>query len=615
MLIVALILGVPVAPALAALVFIGAFIPLVGAFVSGFVAVVVALVALGWVQALIMLAGIIVVMQIEGHVLQPFLLGRAVKLHPLAVLLAIAVGIIVGGIVGALMAVPAAGLHQVVHPVPGRGGRAGSGPAALAADPPTRLTMRLVGRERRRRPPCAGLLDRAAAGQGGLVLVCGEPGIGKRSLLADLIAYARTSGCGRAHRPGRSRQRTLPGGQRRAAAPGPCRSGPGDAGRFVPSGGALSRILPGWARPGPAEIGIDPVLLLGEGRAAAAARPSRRPVRVLVLEDLEDADPDTLALLDYLAPAVAELPVLLVGSQTEPPATAALDRLPATRLRPARLTDAETATLVDGLRRLPAAVRDAIVQRAEGLPLVAAALTESLPADAEPDRLPAVPDSYAALVAARLVRLDAAGRRLLAAAAVLGDTELPGAWCPRWPTWTTQRPRPATPGLVALGLLVAEAGSLRWPHPLVREAVWADLLPLERDRLNAPGGRPAAEPGQRRRGHCRGGSPGVGRRVRPGGRGAGAAGPPGAGPGRSAPRRGVAGPGGRAGAAGAGGPTAGRAADPDRAPGGGPRGRRTGPGSARHDEHADLCLRLAAAAVEAGQWDEGRGSGRPGRPA
>jgi putative heme transporter len=105
-LIVALILGVPLAPALAALVFIGAFIPLVGAFVSGFVAVVVALVTLGWVQALIMLAGIIVVMQIEGHVLQPFLLGRAVKLHPLAVLLAIAIGIIVGGIVGALMAVP-----------------------------------------------------------------------------------------------------------------------------------------------------------------------------------------------------------------------------------------------------------------------------------------------------------------------------------------------------------------------------------------------------------------------------------------------------------------------------------------------------------------------------
>ena len=102
----AFFLGVPLAPALAALVFIGAFVPLVGAFVSGFVAVIVALVALGWFKALIMLGGIILVMQIEGHLLQPFLLGRAVKLHPLAVLLAIAIGIIVGGIVGALLAVP-----------------------------------------------------------------------------------------------------------------------------------------------------------------------------------------------------------------------------------------------------------------------------------------------------------------------------------------------------------------------------------------------------------------------------------------------------------------------------------------------------------------------------
>jgi predicted PurR-regulated permease PerM len=105
-LIVALILGVPVAPALAALVFLGAFVPIVGALVSGFVAVLVALVALGWVQALIMLGGVILVMQIEGHILQPFLLGRAVKLHPLAVLISIAIGIIVAGIVGALMAVP-----------------------------------------------------------------------------------------------------------------------------------------------------------------------------------------------------------------------------------------------------------------------------------------------------------------------------------------------------------------------------------------------------------------------------------------------------------------------------------------------------------------------------
>jgi len=105
-LIAALFIGVPAAPALATLVFIGAFVPIVGGFVSGFVAVGVALVALGWVQALFMLGAIIAVVEIEGHLLQPFLMGRAVKLHPLAVLLAIAVGIILGGIIGALFAVP-----------------------------------------------------------------------------------------------------------------------------------------------------------------------------------------------------------------------------------------------------------------------------------------------------------------------------------------------------------------------------------------------------------------------------------------------------------------------------------------------------------------------------
>lgn len=102
----ALILGVPLAPALAALVFLGAFIPLVGAFVSGTIAVAVALLALGPIKAAIMLGVIVGVMFIEGHFLQPFLLGRAVKLHPLAVLLGIAAGLIIGGIVGGLLAIP-----------------------------------------------------------------------------------------------------------------------------------------------------------------------------------------------------------------------------------------------------------------------------------------------------------------------------------------------------------------------------------------------------------------------------------------------------------------------------------------------------------------------------
>jgi putative heme transporter len=100
------ILGVPLAVPLAALVFLGAFIPIIGAVVGGGVAVLVALVAKGPITALIVLAVVIGVMQLESHVLQPLLLGRAVKLHPLAVVIAIAAGLVVGGIAGALLAVP-----------------------------------------------------------------------------------------------------------------------------------------------------------------------------------------------------------------------------------------------------------------------------------------------------------------------------------------------------------------------------------------------------------------------------------------------------------------------------------------------------------------------------
>ncbi|WP_420879295.1 AI-2E family transporter [Rhodococcus sp. (in: high G+C Gram-positive bacteria)] len=100
------ILGVPLALPLASLVFVGAFIPIVGAFVTGFLAVLVALVTKGLLTALIVLGIIVGIMQLEGHVLQPLLLGRAVRLHPLAVVLAITTGIVLAGIVGGLIAVP-----------------------------------------------------------------------------------------------------------------------------------------------------------------------------------------------------------------------------------------------------------------------------------------------------------------------------------------------------------------------------------------------------------------------------------------------------------------------------------------------------------------------------
>lgn len=112
----AAILDVPLVPAIGVLVFLGAFVPLIGAFLSGTVAVLVALVDQGPVVALLMLAGVVVVQQVEAHLLQPFLMGRFVSVHPLGVILAIAAGVIVAGVVGALVAVPlAAALNAVVQ--------------------------------------------------------------------------------------------------------------------------------------------------------------------------------------------------------------------------------------------------------------------------------------------------------------------------------------------------------------------------------------------------------------------------------------------------------------------------------------------------------------------
>ncbi|MGY2701976.1 MULTISPECIES: AI-2E family transporter [unclassified Nocardioides] len=112
----AAILGVPFVLAIGVLVFLGAFVPLVGATVAGTIAVLVALVAQGPFTALLMLAVVIGVQQLEAHVLQPFLMGRWVSLHPLGVIVAIGCGVIVAGIAGALVAVPlAAALNAVVQ--------------------------------------------------------------------------------------------------------------------------------------------------------------------------------------------------------------------------------------------------------------------------------------------------------------------------------------------------------------------------------------------------------------------------------------------------------------------------------------------------------------------
>lgn len=113
---VAYVLKVPLVLAIGVLVFVSAFIPMIGAVLSGAVAVLVALVAQGPLVALLMLVGVVVVQQVESNVLQPFLMGRFVSVHPLGVLVAIGCGILLAGIAGALIAIPlVAALNAVVQ--------------------------------------------------------------------------------------------------------------------------------------------------------------------------------------------------------------------------------------------------------------------------------------------------------------------------------------------------------------------------------------------------------------------------------------------------------------------------------------------------------------------
>ncbi|MBX7442807.1 MULTISPECIES: AI-2E family transporter [unclassified Arthrobacter] len=138
----AAIIGVPLALPLGVLVFLGSFIPVVGALVTGVVAVLLALVANGPVNALIMLGIVLLVQQLEGHILQPLVMGKAVSLHPVAVILSVAAGSYLAGIPGALFSVPILAVansavryiaartweHEQVPVIAGKPVTAGAGP-------------------------------------------------------------------------------------------------------------------------------------------------------------------------------------------------------------------------------------------------------------------------------------------------------------------------------------------------------------------------------------------------------------------------------------------------------------------------------------------------------
>jgi predicted PurR-regulated permease PerM len=110
------LLAVPLLVPLIVLVFLAAFIPLIGILVVGALAILVTLATKGWIAAVILLAVFLVENQIEGHLLQPLVVGRAVRLHPLAIILVLAVGGVIAGIPGAIVAVPAAAVITYAWP-------------------------------------------------------------------------------------------------------------------------------------------------------------------------------------------------------------------------------------------------------------------------------------------------------------------------------------------------------------------------------------------------------------------------------------------------------------------------------------------------------------------
>jgi len=100
------LMRVPLALPLAVLVFLAAFVPLVGLLAAGTLAVVVTLATKSWIDAVILLGVLIIEDQLEAHLLQPQVVGRVIRLHPLAVILSLAVGVVLAGIPGAVVAIP-----------------------------------------------------------------------------------------------------------------------------------------------------------------------------------------------------------------------------------------------------------------------------------------------------------------------------------------------------------------------------------------------------------------------------------------------------------------------------------------------------------------------------
>jgi DNA-binding CsgD family transcriptional regulator len=343
--------------------------------------------------------------------------------------------------------------------------------------------MTMVGRE----PELirlADLLDQAESGMGGFAVITGEAGIGKTHLVTEWAALARRRGfvvlVGRAIEGGGS-LRPIAQALMEAVRDGRLL----DSVPLRPFRPALNRVLPGFATDETADFVIDPTVVLGEGvlRLLQSVGGSGA---VLLLEDLHWADPDTVALLDYLGGALSTSPVVAVATvRDDSPGSSiarTLSRIPgAIHLRLGPLSYAEAAVLIQERPELNDAQRQLLIKRADGVPLLIEELLAAV-TDSTASASDIVPESFAEVIAARLRRLTAEQRRVLVAAALLGAE-------PDWSLAAATTDLDEAPVLAAARaavvahLLVVEQDRLRWRHALTREAVVATLLPPERSVL------------------------------------------------------------------------------------------------------------------------------------
>ena len=340
------------------------------------------------------------------------------------------------------------------------------------------------------------LLDSAVSGRGNVLLVTGEAGIGKSRLLQEadelaqgyglLVLRGRAVESGGTYRPVAQALLSSLRGSRLVASE-----------ELRPYRAALGRLLPDWSE-APADAGgggwgtVDPVLVLGEGVLRLLRSIGGAAGCLLVLEDLHWADADTLALVEYLAGAVRDSPVLVAASARDDWPGATVDRLSSdedvTTLRLARLSLEEVGALaasrVGG--EVPEPVRRLLADRSDGVPfLVVELLAESggsFETGADEPRIVSMPRTFAEMVAQRLDLLTAHQRRFLSAAAVLG-TDPDWSLLARVSEVDESESLAAMRGAAAAHLLVADEGRLRWRHSLTREAVLATLVPPERAAL------------------------------------------------------------------------------------------------------------------------------------